>query len=262
MNSINTLKAAKEITGWIPVGSNTKLSDPDFSLPAIRSCNVGEKLATIKNSSCHDCFATTGNYGFPSVQKALNGRQDLIETHTANDTMEEWITAMVFVISKKVKNNRFRWFSSGDIFNNALLLAIVEIAKRFPEIDFWLPTKEFNRVLWFLREYGGFPPNLHVRISAPMINGFHAIEKWSKIKIREKHLSDYVTFSIVSENDPSGFVCPSITDKVQCGVGCNACFHSNEQIVNYPVHTRGKAFDGIRKKYFASLKEKQLGAIK
>ena len=51
-----------------------------------------------------------------------------------------------------------------------ILFRIVEIAERLPNVCFWLPTREKAVVLCYLREFGAFPSNLTVRLSAAMID--------------------------------------------------------------------------------------------
>jgi hypothetical protein len=250
MSDMKTLKAAKEVTKWNPV-HNSKLSDPDFSLPAVKTCPVGSKLVDAKGSSCENCYATSGNYIFDSVWHSQNKR---LEAYKMTDR-KEWIDAMVFTITKKAVNGRFRWFGSGDLFERDLLLAIVEIADRTPGIRHWLPTKQFNDVLWYLREHGPFPENLFVRVSSPMVNGYGVIRKWRQIKVLNRTLGDYVTFSVVSTGElpdfpDRGLVCPSVTEKAQCGVDCQACFANTWITVNYPEHTTTAAHAGQRKVWF------------
>ena len=224
----NTVKDA-----WAEVGGlskPSKMPSYGYSLSAFK-CKVGSKLRNIANSTCSDCYALKGRYVFPNVQEALDRRMDRLLNNP------KWVEAMAFLINhyckNKVKmhrlkeatitNNVFRWHDSGDIQSLDHLQKIVAIAELTPSVRHWLPTREVAMVRDYQKQYGEFPSNLVVRISATMINGlphkFH------------RHTS---TVSTAKDFD-LGWTCPASKQGNKCG-DCRACWDSNVANVTYPLH--------------------------
>ena len=207
-------------TALIEVGGLSKPSKmPSYSynLPA-KECNVGSKLRKVKGSVCHGCYALKGMYVFPSVQKALYKRMDLMNNNS------NWIGAMSWLVNwygKKV--SYFRWHDSGDLQSLQHLCKIVKVVKNTPTVTHWLPTREVSIVKEYKEKFGEFPDNLIVRISATMINGlphkFH------------KHSSTVVTASEIASN----WVCPSNKQGNKC-MDCRACWDKNVSDVSYIKH--------------------------
>lgn len=74
-----------------------------------------------------------------------------------------------------INANYFRWHDSGDVYNVRYWEAIKEIARRRPQVVFWMPTRQWAAEAWrerFAREHaaGEIPPNLVVRPSALFID--------------------------------------------------------------------------------------------
>jgi len=211
----NTVKEA-----WAEVGGlskPSKMPSYGYSLSAFK-CKVGSKLRNIANSTCSDCYALKGRYVFPNVQEALDRRMDKLLNNP------KWVDAMVFLLLHYcIKSKVFRWHDSGDIQSIDHLQKIVEIAKRTSDIQHWLPTREVGIVKQYLKEFGEFPNNLVVRISATMINGlphkFH------------RHTS---TVSTAKEFD-LGWTCPASKQGNKCDT-CRACWDSNVENITYPLH--------------------------
>ena len=211
-----TVKAA-----WKEVGG---LSDPSkmpgygTSLPA-QECNVGSKLVKISGSVCSECYALKGNYiRFKHVGLALYRRLYLMQNNP------EWLPAMVFLINWYGKKTRhFRWHDSGDIQDREHLIKIRKIATLTPSITHWLPTREAKIVKEHIKEFGSFPENLIVRVSATMINGkphkFH------------KHTSTVVTDRSLA----TGWVCPSSKQGNKC-MECRACWDKGVRNISYIKH--------------------------
>ena len=211
----NTVKEA-----WAEVGGlskPSKMPSYGYSLSAFK-CKVGSKLRNIANSTCSDCYALKGRYVFLNVQEALDRRMDKLLNNP------KWVDAMVFLLLHYcTKSKVFRWHDSGDIQSIDHLQKIVEIAKRTSDIQHWLPTREVGIVKQYLKEFGEFPNNLVVRISATMINGlphkFH------------RHTS---TVSTAKEFD-LGWTCPASKQGNKCDT-CRACWDSNVENITYPLH--------------------------
>ena len=211
----NTVKEA-----WYEVGGlskPSKMPSYGYSLSAYK-CKVGSKLREIENSTCYECYAMAGRYVFRNVQDALDRRMDKLLNNP------KWLDAMVFLLLHYcTKSEVFRWHDSGDIQSLDHLQKIVEIAKRTPNIRHWLPTREVAMVRDYQKQFGEFPSNLVVRISATMINGlphkFH------------RHTS---TVSTAKDFD-LGWTCPASKQGNKCG-DCRACWDSNVENITYPLH--------------------------
>ena len=212
-----TIKALQMQVGSL--SNPSKMPGFGYSTPA-KDCQTGSKLAKIVNSICSICYAKKGRYVFPNVQNAMQFRLDSI-------SKIDWIDCMVELISKKQsklpegQREFFRWHDSGDIQGVWHLEKIAEIARRLPEINFWLPTREYR----FVREWlatATKPSNLQIRLSAYMIDGKPPTELANRLGL---------TTSGVSEN---GFNCPAPKQDNACG-DCRACWTSDENI-NYKSH--------------------------
>lgn len=212
-----TIKALQMQVGSL--SNPSKMPGFGYSTPA-KDCQTGSKLAEIVNSICSICYAKKGRYVFPNVQNAMQYRLDSI-------SKIDWIDCMVELISKKQsklpegQREFFRWHDSGDIQGVWHLEKIAEIARRLPEINFWLPTREYR----FVREWlatATKPSNLQIRLSAYMIDGKPPTELANRLGL---------TTSGVSEN---GFNCPAPKQDNACG-DCRACWTSDENI-NYKSH--------------------------
>lgn len=185
-----------------------------YGIPA-QACKVGSLLRTVKGSTCSKCYALKGMYVFPNVRAAQSRRMESLSSPV-------WILAMTELISRRTKKVPFfRWHDSGDIQNVDHLEKIVQIAKNLPRVSFWLPTREVAIVKEWLRENpSGFPINLVVRISAPMIG-----------RTPEK-IPGTVGSSV---EDSSGFQCPAPTQGNACG-DCRACWSPKVENVSYHAH--------------------------
>tara|TARA_R100001443_G_scaffold9402_1_gene19001 strand:- start:580 stop:1224 length:645 start_codon:yes stop_codon:yes gene_type:complete len=212
-----TIKALQMQVGSL--SNPSKMPGFGYSTPA-KDCQTGSKLAKIVNSICSICYAKKGRYVFPNVQNAMQYRLDSL-------SKIDWIDCMVELISKKQsklpegQREFFRWHDSGDIQGVWHLEKIAEIARRLPEINFWLPTREYR----FVREWlatATKPKNLQIRLSAYMIDGKPPTQLANSLGL---------TTSGVSEN---GFNCPAPKQDNACG-DCRACWTSDENI-NYKSH--------------------------
>jgi len=207
------LAHALEIIGNFSAPS--KMPCQSWSIPA-RHCKTGMKLRDVVGSICSKCYALKGRYPFPNVQAALERRfQSLFNPL--------WVDAMVAAIQLSESSGFFRWHDSGDIQDVAHLEKIVSVAKRLPNIQFWLPTREYRFVVEFLKKHGSFPSNLTVRLSALMLDGVPPVGIAKRFGL---------TTSGVSKE---GFTCPSSNQGGKC-LTCRACWDKNVANVNYKQH--------------------------
>ena len=205
----------------------SKMPAYGYSLPAKISCHIGALLATVIGSVCSLCYACKGNYNYCEVKANLFRRLSAI------DDLDLWYTAMVVAIGyvygggRYKKSNKiadlgyFRWHDSGDVTSITHLAKIADIAREFPHIHFWLPTKENGMVKVYMQDHE-IPSNLVIRISAPMIG---------QTKIQAMPLRA----SAVNSTDPLAFHCPAPSQNGHCGQ-CRACWSMSYPIVSYHKH--------------------------
>ena len=212
---MNSMKV-KDIESSIgTLSAPSKMPCYSFSIPA-KLCITSQKLRNVKNSICSKCYALKGRYVFPNVQDALLKR-------FIGMSDPQWIEKMVFMIGKKEKSGFFRWHDSGDLQSVTHLAAIVEIAKRLPNIQFWLPTREFSIVSEFMAN-NSVPDNLTIRLSALMFDGKPPVGIAKRLGL--------VTSGASSGND---FSCPSSKQGGKC-LDCRACWDKSVSNVNYKQH--------------------------
>lgn len=211
---VYTWKQLEVITGGLSAPS--KMPCHSFSISAKR-CKVGSKLRKVVGSTCNKCYALKGRYVFPNVERAMERR--LAAMYASPD---KWAAAIVASIWKKGEKN-FRWHDSGDLQGMNHLMTIVVIAEEMPEVQFWLPTREYGIVREYLRKFKCFPSNLTVRVSAPMIGA--VASEWA-------HSSsvDAVHTPLTAWVD-----CPASKQGNKC-MDCRACWDQDVEVVNYKKH--------------------------
>ena len=208
---ITTIKAATAIAGTLSKPS--KMPSHSYGLPA-EECQVGARLVKVKDSVCNECYALKGFYATyaKTVKPAQYKRLDAAVNHP------DWVDAMVLLISKS-GDTHFRWHDSGDIQSIDHLRRIVQVCERTPEIQYWLPTREYRYVGLYRKLYGEFPANLVVRESAHMV---------------DKPAPDHglPTSTVVSDDS---YTCPASEQNNKCR-DCRACWDPNVANVAYKSH--------------------------
>ena len=198
----------------------SKMPGLSYGLPAAE-CKVGTLLRKKKGTVCSSCYAHKGMYSFGNVQRAQYNRLEILMRD-----MEAWRLNMTALLVRKYARKKsradrvFRWHDSGDLQNANHLAAIVQIAKDLPDIQFWLPTKEYALIRDWVLQNDAFPFNLLVRVSSPSIG--------TTIEPPIGALSSTVGYS-------GGFQCPASTQGNECG-DCRACWDPRIGSVNYKPH--------------------------
>lgn len=194
----------------------SKMPCESFSLPA-QNCKTGSKLAKIKGSVCHGCYALKGRYAMPNVKAPREHNLNLIET----DIMQ-WRDNMVMMIKTTNASGFFRWHDSGDLQSFKHLMAIINIAEALPEIRFWLPTKEKALLNQLSRARVSVPDNLTIRLSMAMID--------------QAPQGNWVLTSTVHDKaEASGFTCKAPSQEGKC-LTCRACWDKSITNVSYAKH--------------------------
>jgi hypothetical protein len=169
------------------------------------------------------CYALKGNYVFRNVKEAHARRLEASQHPNFVDAFVVVLTNLHNLTRQKrgeLRENRFRWFDSGDLQSVEMLESINQIALRTPQIDHWLPTREFAFVRDFLTKHGHFAPNLFVRLSVPMVG--------AKLS-QQPHGLPYSTVGC----DEMPWTCPALKQGNVCGA-CDRCW--SRENINYPLH--------------------------
>lgn len=196
----------------------SKMPGHGYSLPAAE-CKTGAKLRPVAGSTCSGCYALKGRYKFPTVRAALYRRLESLAQPLWAEVMAELVTR---------KGDRFfRWHDSGDLQSLEHLRAIVRVCELTPDVQHWLPTREYRTVAEFVAEGGVLPENLTVRLSAHMVGG--AVPTFPR-------LQGLVTVSTVSREGYEGaHDCPARFQENSCG-DCRACWDRGVPHVDYHLH--------------------------
>lgn len=196
----------------------SKMPSHGYSISA-KDCITGSKLRLVKGSTCSGCYALKGRYVFPNVQNALNRRHESL-------AKPFWVEAMATLLCKVEKSGYFRWHDSGDLQSVDHLRQICRVAELTPDIQHWLPTREYKIVADYRKQYGNPPENLTVRMSAHMLGG------------KAPSFPAPLTISTVSKSDdtyPDAWHCPSRFQGNSCG-DCRACWNGKVAHVDYHAH--------------------------
>jgi hypothetical protein len=216
--TMTKLSFLKEIVGS-DLGNPSKMPGYAWGISATL-CNIGSKLRPISGTVCHKCYALKGNYLYESVVKSHANR---LAGYNADPIA--WRSAMAELIRKRIPESAeeddkyFRIFDSGDLQSEAMLRDWIWIAEQLPDIQFWLPTKEYALIDGFM---GTLPDNFVVRVSSP--------------KIDMVPLKAYKFTSTVHDKSEShGFVCRAYERDGKCD-DCRACWSRLVSNVSYPKH--------------------------
>lgn len=218
-----TIASAMRDAGRVSSG-NTKMPGSTFAV-TVDQCKVGRKLAEIKGSTCHSCYAARLEKLRPSVHQGWTSNY-LKATRMIAERPDLWAKAMAFQIEKAAEKSGeafHRWFDGGDLDSLEMLRAIVLTCELTPTIAHWLPTREAAVVKAYHKAYGAFPANLIVRVSSTMVG--------------DAPIAGHVNTSTVHRKDAAyeGHACPARHQGNQCG-SCRACWTRDVQNVSYPLH--------------------------
>lgn len=214
-----TLAKAKALAGSIST-RNSKMPGSTYATSPVM-CKVGSKLAKVKGSTCHKCYALKLYKMRPSARVGWENNYDkakfLIETNP-----ELWAQCIAYQINHYAyKSGEYyhRWFDSGDLQSVAMLKAIAMVCKLTPFVKHWLPTREAKIV----DEANVSEPNLIIRVSSTMVG--------------DKPIAGRPYTSTVHKKDGPvyGWACPARSQGNACN-DCRACWDKSVPNVSYPLH--------------------------
>jgi hypothetical protein len=203
----------------IKLSKASKMPSRSWSLQALDTCPASRKPDGTLVDACSGCYATTGNYRFKNVKAPRE--------HNREDWKRSaWVDDMV----AELDNDRyFRWFDSGDVYDIRLAQKILEVMRRTPWCNHWLPTRmhKFDKFRPVLAEMEALQ-NVVVRLSSDSITG-DVVE------------GDTTSTIATLDNVPSGAtVCEAYTRGGKCGP-CRACWDKSTSVVCYIGH--GKSME-------------------
>jgi hypothetical protein len=200
-----------------------KMPCRSWSLQALETCKGAFDLNGEVVKACQGCYALKGNYRFSNVKKS--------RAHNLQDCKrEDWVEDMVI----ELDNDRyFRWFDSGDIADIRLAKKILEVMKRTPYCNHWLPTRtyKFEAFRKILEEMNALP-NVVVRYSSDSTDGEKKVYDRRGKEIKAKYTSSILKEYIESKGN---HLCPSSKQEGKC-LRCRACWSKDIENVNYLLH--------------------------
>jgi len=203
----------------IKLSKASKMPGRSWSLQALDTCPGSKKRDGSLVDACSGCYATTGNYRFKNVKAPRE--------HNREDwKRSEWVDDMV----AELDNDRyFRWFDSGDVYDVRLAFKILEVMKRTPWCNHWLPTRmhKFSKFGSVLAEMSALP-NVVVRLSSDSITGD---------TVEGPQTSTIATLDNVPGD---ALVCEAYSREGKCGP-CRACWSKDVALVCYIGH--GKSME-------------------
>jgi len=203
----------------VKLSKASKMPGRSWSLQALDTCPGSKKRDGSLVDACSGCYATTGNYRFKNVKAPRE--------HNREDwKRDQWVDDMV----AELDNDRyFRWFDSGDVYDVRLAFKILEVMKRTPWCNHWLPTRmhKFSKFGSVLAEMSALA-NVVVRLSSDSITGE---------VVKGPQTSTIATLDNVPGD---ALVCEAYSREGKCGP-CRACWSKDVALVCYIGH--GKSME-------------------
>ena len=183
---------AIKITGGLT--NTSKMPCYSYGIPAY-TCKVGGQLRReVENSVCSKCYAHRSRYIIKNVKDSYHRRYErVLEALKDNGSHLDyvnWVEAMTYLINS-YGSKYFRWFDSGDLLSVRHLEMIIDVVRATPDVMHWLPTLEYEVVYRYWCENGKLDqiPNLVIRMSTPVIDGYPVTNMAEKIGCKTSNVS-------------------------------------------------------------------------
>jgi hypothetical protein len=186
-----------------------------WSLQALDTCPGSIAAPGELVDACKGCYATQGNYRFENVKAPRRHNKEDWQRITWADDM----------VAELNKDRFFRWFDSGDMYTLALAEKILDVMKRTPWVNHWLPTRmyKFPKFRQVLAEMQALP-NVSVRFSSDSITGQYT-----------KGLHGSVIVPTAADIKRGMTLCRAYENEGKCN-GCRACYDKKVKVIAYPAH--------------------------
>ena len=194
----------------------SKMPCRSWSLQALDTCPASKNPDGELVDACKGCYATTGFYAMGSVKAPReHNREDWKHS--------DWVDVM----AAELDNDRyFRWFDSGDLYSLALAEKVLEVMRRTPWCNHWLPTRmhKFEKFRPVLAEMEKLP-NVVVRLSSDSVTG----------ETVQGAATSSTIIPTVSHSLPTMSVCEAYDRGGKCAT-CRLCWSKDVAVVAYPAH--------------------------
>ena len=198
------------------ISKPSKMPCRSWSLQALDTCPASKNPDGELVDACKGCYATTGFYAMGSVKAPReHNREDWKHS--------DWVDVM----AAELDNDRyFRWFDSGDLYSLALAEKVLEVMRRTPWCNHWLPTRmhKFEKFRPVLAEMEKLP-NVVVRLSSDSVTG----------ETVQGAANSSTIIPTVSHSLPSMSVCEAYDRGGKCA-SCRLCWSKDVAVVAYPAH--------------------------
>ena len=215
----------------IKLSKTSKMPCKSFALPAgIKTCigmfNIEGKVKDV----CKGCYAMKGSYSWRSARNLRD--HNLKET---KENLESFHDDMIMLL-KREKNDYFRWFDSGDFYDNDLLYTITSICRLTPEIKHFIPTKAREHLDQDLWEKLEALPNVTLRYSSPSVNGYYESIHGSTVIQKGQNIDESKVFKCMVGVEPRGLdENGKQLFRKKCE-DCRACWDTPEKVIAYTHH--------------------------
>ncbi len=233
----------------------------------VQAFSPRRKLPVLGKAVCQHCYAEGGQYATWQVQVVqgmrfawmLSALRDgsfvpvMVKAIESADYLLEGGRRAGHSYAPEAHEGRFfRWHDSGDIYSEAHLHALVEIARQCPTVNFWAPTRIWatpwgpTTVDEIARSSRGWPQNFALRPSAYYVD--------EPVPTRDQLGAGWAAGTTVFSEavDPSvaaqvDWECPTYriedttascrnSENPEGGLGCRACWVHQNAVVVYALH--------------------------
>lgn len=225
-----TIREAEAIAGTL--GHPSKMPGFSYGISA-QLCHTGSKLRKIPGSVCSGCYAMTDWHRSWRPLLFGHARREEGIRHP------RWVDAMVAMITTKCKGDDavFRFHDSGDLRGVWHLAKIVEVCERTPQVQHWLPTREYEYVAAYLATGKSFPANLCVRLSAHMVDADPVVPPdLAHLPTSTVSSAPQRVMGVQIIEGKGSVECRAVEARDnKCGP-CRACWDGRVRNVSYPQH--------------------------
>ena len=212
----------------MPLSVTSKMPCKSYSLPSAM-CHTGAVLKNVKGATCSACYT----YKYQRYQHVIPLQLKRMKA-VCN---KRWVEAMVIVL-KHEGNSYFRWHDSGDIQGQWHLNQILDVVRRTPDVQHWLPTLETRQLIRWVNKHGKFNqfPNLVIRLSTPMVDGRPDEALAKRLGITNSSVTKDKTQwdKSIPELEHSDY-CLAKKQDGHC-MECRKCWNPEQQLITYLKH--------------------------
>lgn len=211
---------AKQGRSVVKLSNTSKLGVKSWSLQALNTCPASIGVDGELVDACKGCYATSGNYRFSNVKAPREYNRQAWQQDSFVDDF----------VNELYKERFFRWFDSGDMYHIDLASKMLDIMKRTPHVNHWLPTRmyKFKKFHAVIKEMASLQ-NVVVRLSSDSITGELVgsdITPTNSTIVPENALGDVLDGTTI---------CQAFYQDGKC-LNCTACYDKTVKTIAYVGH--------------------------